>query len=136
MTRTQPDSEALSIAYLLTVTEVTDLVDDRVYAESGIDLQAPYLTVIAVSPRADNHHWVGTVLMQIDAYADTRAEARDTCEAAVVALLDIPQGHELGVVTGARDVIGPRQLPDTVGHRKRFEAEVVLTLHPSRAIAS
>jgi hypothetical protein len=76
-------------------------------------------------------HWLDKALLQVDAYAEHREDARDVCEAAIVALMDMPQSHALGVVSDVEDVIGPRQLPDTIGHRRRFEGEVLLTTHPA-----
>lgn len=132
-TEVLPDIVALVIDHLLSTSEVTDLVAGGIHDETPGDVATPYLTVQRIAGGSKVRHWLDEALIQLDAYADDRDTAFDTCAAAAAAMHDLPGEHSLGEVKSVKDMIGTRRLADPAAHRHRFEAELLVTVHPPAA---
>lgn len=133
-TQLAPDIEAIAVAYLLEHDAVADLVDERVYTNSGSQITAPYATVFRAAGGARARHHVDQAVLQVEGWADDRSTARDVCETALAALHDLPGWlNDLGVVSGVTDLIGTRPLPAREDERWHFAAEVLVTAYPHRS---
>lgn len=131
-TQVLPDVEAIALDWLHeddAAAAVRALVEDRISDESGSIIIAPYLTVSRRAGGARARHHLDQPVLEVEGWADDRATARDVCATAVAALHDMTGSHELGVVSGVTDLIGPRRLPSREDERHHFGAEVLVRVH-------
>jgi hypothetical protein len=133
--RVLPDTEALAIAYLLTVPEVEAIASDRI--GSTLDVTAPTelpaLRVTRVSARllVARHFRAGNV--QLEAFATSDLAAQDLCETAWAALFEPAFSTVwagLGVVTGVSDALSPRSFQDPDTGTPRWLGSVIVYAHP------
>lgn len=130
-----PDVEAIVIDYLMSHTDVSAIVDDRVYTDIPEGPTYQFLTVLRIAGRPrPQPRWIDQAHLQIGAWGDdvnfSREDVRDLCETAVAALHELVGNTPLGVVTAVEDILGPRSLPDPETSWPRFMAEVLVTAHP------
>lgn len=141
--RVLPDTEAMAIAYLLTRTEVTDLVGGappaaRIGTQLDLtsDAALPALRLRRASTTTPVRRHLRAGNVQLEAWAVDELTAQDLCETAVAALHeDDANGFPgvfagLGVVTGVEDAIGPRSQPDPDTDTPRWLASVLVYAHP------
>lgn len=125
-----PDIEVLVIAYLKAKTGrrvVTDLP-----AADALTQALPLYRVTRTSGE-DSDYKLDHPIIDVDAFAATRAEASQLSRAA----LDLLRNHlpfedavqPTGVVTSVGTVVGPRWLPDSNTNLRRFQASYEITVH-------
>lgn len=141
--RLQVDVGRLVIAYLLTITEVTAIVSNRIgnvlYAGSGPAVQVNDITGDELVPRhLDAAH------LQVDAWGGNRAQSLDLARTVRAALLEMPAAtvtalHTVpvpswatGVATDVATLTRPRWLPDDSVNppRPRFSGDYQVIAHP------
>lgn len=128
MLRLLPDAEALVTTYLREHLEVdaesvsTELPPTPVY---------PLLLVglIGGAPKLPYH--LDAPLLQVDAWADTKGEARTLAATAHAALHEMPLDNDLdAVVTNVETRMGLRWSPDPVSEKPRYVFRVQVDSHP------
>lgn len=129
-----PDIERLLSQFLRDQDEIDTLVDDRVYTALPKDPTWPLLLVrrVAGAPRLSRPLHVDAPIVQLDAYADTKAAAHELMATARAVIAERVEGtHALGVVSGV--TFGSMSwLPDPsyTPARPRFVGDMTLTVHP------
>lgn len=129
-----PDIEMLVSRFLREQEEITDLVDDRVYTVVPKDPTWPLLRLqrVAGAPVLSRPLHVDAPTIQLDAYADTKAEAHTLMATARAVIAERLEGvHDLGVVCGV--TFGSMSwLPDPSYSpaRARFVGDFVAVVHP------
>lgn len=141
--RLLPDAEELVIAYLLASDDIAALVGERVFPELPQDQDEwPILLVERVGglPAAERH--LDAPEIELQAWADTKAEARTlaaTAQAVLQELVGIqpppaPSGPPaIGVVSGIEHVNGLQWVPDPETGRPRYVFEIRVFVHPPPA---
>jgi hypothetical protein len=135
-----PDIEHRLIEHLLTVPDLEDIVDNRIYAELPPNVVYPCVTVKIISSRSAHPRWLEAGTFEVAGWSNrqfsgARRLARDTCETAVSALHSLVN-TVIGdvVVVGPVATTGPRPVPDQISAgvtNPRFIAEVSMTYHPA-----
>lgn len=129
-----PDAEALVVNYLLSVSEVEAVVDDRIGTELPDEVFYPYLVVSRVPSLQAVRRHLDAAEIQVDAWAETKAEANDLARTAHAALLDmsgtLDDGLGGGVVTGVDETVGIGWLPDPSTDRPRYLFQMTVYMHP------
>jgi len=138
---TSVDVIKLLVNYLLGRTEVTALVDTRVYGNVVITEEPTYPLVAMhrfggtlVGP--DNH--IDRPIVQFDVWSDGSAGAWDVQAAwAIVAAIRrvlspgvVAGSHAEGVVVGITEITGPQWLPDQIEGRPRLTWTAQVSTHP------
>lgn len=137
-TRVVPDAEAIAIAYLLTRTEVTSLVGDRLGTELNLaaPAQLPALRVGVISQTTAARRHLHVANLQVEAWSSSRIDASRIARTVVGVLTEDGAGSiigthpGLGVVTATEEGIGPRPQPDPETQTPRFLATVLIYVHP------
>ncbi len=131
-----PNVEALVSAFLRGRSEITALIDDRVYTVLPKGVVFPTLRLAQYDDALVTQRplWVATSFLQLDAFGGTKADAYTlaaTARAVMAAYL--PGTHAGGVVTDVR-FSGMRDEPDAdyepAKPRWLFTAEI--TVHPTK----
>lgn len=138
MTQPQPpDVEAIVLAYLLSVTDVTDVftLEIGTYLDGFVDSQPlPALKFTQVSTVVATHRRLTGYLFQLEAYASTKINAFDAMAPVSAAMLDeeaiVGVYAGLGVVTGTESGVGPRPLPDPDTGTPRYIHDVRVYARP------
>lgn len=138
VTRLAPDVEAIVNAYLLTRSELTDVVGTRIGTQLDLTGAAalPALRTGIVSTLGVVSRHLDAAGVQLEGWAADRITARDVCAIARAVLLEDGAGsilgtHSgLGVVTGTEDGTGPRPQPDPQTETPRWLAVVIVYAHP------
>jgi hypothetical protein len=132
-----PDVEAIVLAYLLTVTAVTDVFTAEIgtYLDGTVDAQPlPALSVNQVSTVAATHRRLTGYLFQLEVWAATKTAAFDAMAPVSAAMLDeeaiVGVYAGLGVVTGTESGVGPRPLPDPETGTPRYLHDVRVYARP------
>lgn len=128
-----PDIERELSAYLRADGAVAALVDDRVYTivPAGPTFPLVRLTRIGGAPARPHLLYHDVAEIQLDCYADRKAEAQTLAETVREALAAMPGVHGTAVVTAVR--FGRLQyLPDGTFDpaRPRYIADVTIHHHP------
>lgn len=124
-----PDTEALVIWFLSDAL----IAGGRVY---GSFPEAPTYPLAVVQRVGGNPEprWLDKADLQVDVWAATRAEARDSAANAFASLMTmegaIDTGTVQGVVTGVLPGSGLRWLPDEDTEQPRYTFSVLVTAHP------
>lgn len=130
------DVERLVIQYLLLVTEVTELVGERVGSRK--DKPYPRITITRVggSPGSIPAH-LDSARIQLEAWAPDAADGGGkglanqiarTVQAAMYDMVNV--SHEEGVVTDVECVAGPIWVPDPVTNLPRYVLDFIVRVHP------
>lgn len=137
-TRILPDTETIVVDYLLTRTEVTDLVVDRI--GTLLDLTgSPELPLLRIQRAASSmierrHLRAGNV--QVEAWGNSMLQAQDLLETTMAVLLEDGPGSIIGthdphgVVTATEESLGPRPFPDPETLTPRWTGSVLVYAHP------
>lgn len=136
--RVLPDTEALAVTYLLTVPEVTAIVDARIGTSLDLteDTDLPALRITRASARVIAPRHLRASNVQLEAFATVELTAQDLCELAYAALFEdgdtgfVRTWAGLGVVTGVADALGPRNFPDPDTETPRWLGSVIVYAHP------
>lgn len=142
--RTLPDTEAILIGYLLTRTEVTNLIGGPpatsarigTLLDLGSDVNLPALRIRRVSTTTPVRRHLRAANIQIEAWAASEVAAQDLIETTLAVIHEDPPGSlvgawaGLGVITGVDDGIGPRPQPDPETDTPRWLASVIVYAHP------
>lgn len=128
--RLMVDVEKLVIAYLLTIDELDDLVDDRIGSRK--DKPYPRVTVTRVGggPGPMPAH-LDPARIQLEAWSETKVEANQvarTAQAAMYAMVNV--AHEDGVVTDVECTLGPSWVPDPLTSTPRYVLDFIVRVHP------
>lgn len=132
-----PDVEAIVLAYLLSVTAVTDVFTAEIGTnlDGTVDAQPlPALSVVQVSTVIATHRRLTGYLFQLEAWAASKVAAFDAMAPVSAAMLDeeaiagVYPG--LGVVTGTESGVGPRPLPDPETGTPRYLHDVRVYARP------
>lgn len=121
-----PDAVTLTRKYLLTVTELTDLIDERISTRSASTPVYPYLTLQRIGGTSVVAERLDSARIQFDAWGATESDASVVIRTARAALFALNRvgGYvaAAGVLTGVNDIAGPQWLPDTTRdpHVPRF----------------
>ena len=129
-TRIQPDIELAVIDFLRSYAPLT-ATGAKVGSELPASPSWPFITVVRLGGPADFPGWLDHPRVQVDAWADTKAQAYSAIAAARAGLLDLPGVHDNTVITAADELTGPQWLPDPVANsRPRYFVVFSLTTHP------
>jgi hypothetical protein len=126
--RLLPDAEAVVIEWLLSVEDVTDLIEDRISRDLPPTVVYPYVTVQRVGGRALARRHLDAPVLQFDIWGEVGQDEAvwEVCETVRQAMDDL-QGKTVGgaVVGGVYEVIGPTRFtdPDTGRPRRFFRVE-------------
>jgi len=137
-TRVAADAEGIVIFILLDNVDVVAAVDDRIGTELDLTKpeSLPALRISTVSTRSIARRQLDGVSVQLEAWHNSRIEAKDLLELARGALLeDGLEGHYpgLGVLSGIDDGTGPLPRPDPETDTARWLCTVVVYCHPAPA---
>ena len=141
-----PDVEQIVSLYLRSVTEVTDLVGQRVYTQLPNSPTFPLvkLTRFGGAPVFNRPLHLDRALLQFDAYGGNKRESQQLAEMVRAALADPDfvglrelDGDPIGVVTGV-DFGDLRWLPDSsyTPAKPRYVFDIAVFTHPAPAVAS
>jgi hypothetical protein len=133
--RVLPDTEAVAVAYLRTVVEVSAIVGDRIGTTLDLteDTDLPALRLTRVSARTIARRHLRGSNVQLEAFAVDELAAQDLCELAWAALFEpelVGTWAGLGVVTGVDPALDPRSFQDPDTETPRWLASVVIYAHP------
>lgn len=128
--RLLPDVEALVVAYLKADASVAAIAGTRV--STKLAEAYPRVNVTLITGREVVREHLDEQHLQVDAYADDKADANLLARTVRAVLLNAPSvPHARGVVTHVRTITPPRWLPDeTANDRPRYLAEYGITVHP------
>lgn len=140
-TRVLPYVESMVITYLLTRTEVTNLVGGppassaRIGTELDLTSPAslPALRVRRISTTSPVRRHLRAGNCQLEAWASSETLAEEILETALGVLHEdgFPGTYAgLGVVTGVDDSLGSRPLPDPDTGTPRWLGSVIVYAHP------
>lgn len=144
MNRVLPDAEALISEHLHADPQLIALVASRIYTDlpkglseqfgepevGEVDLVYPLLLFERVGgPQRIQGH-LDVPRIQVDAWGNTKAEARLVAATAQASLYDLPGTHARGVVTAVEETLGLRSAPDPDTDRPRYQFEVLVYVHP------
>lgn len=127
------DVEALAVAHLLDDAAVTALVGDGVSTELPLDAPLPRIQLFRLGGNLITQEtaWLERSRLFLASWADTKAEAFDVSNAAVVSLMATPDlPHDAGVVTAADIELAPYWSPDPEDDVPRYLSTIALTVHP------
>lgn len=126
------DAELLVITYLRAHSDVQAALGGQ-YVSSALPAEPswPWVTVQRIGgagfgPRG----WLDVARLQVDAWADTKQNARSAAANILAALWDLPGVHTEGVVTGVEQDLGFRWEPDPETNQPRYLFGVAVYLHP------
>lgn len=130
----QPDVEALTCNYLRRRTDIAALVGLRVYTALPPDPQWPLITITRIGGGPDAWPYrLDQARLQIDCWADTKAQAHDLARTAQTALWAMPDvSHATGTVTHVAPDGPFLWLPDDTypTPKPRYLFGVTVTVHP------
>ena len=129
--RALPDAELVLTGYLRGHPDVAALVGTRVYTQLPTSPTFPLVQVRRFGgvPVIDGH--LDRASVQIDVWAASKQQARDTAATVQAALIAMPSGPLAGaVVTRVRTETGLSWQPENEGARPRYVLAVEVTLHP------
>lgn len=132
-----PDAERILTGFLVGAPEVAALVADRVFATlpAAPVFPALRLTRWGGIPNPGAPLWLDNADVQVDAWADTKAEARTLAETVRAVLADRLVGDygDLGVVARvAFGLLAYRPDPEFAPARPRYVFDLTVTGHPAR----
>lgn len=131
--RLLPDTEALTVDYLLAHTSVAALVGTRVTTELPAEPIFPCITVSLVANEERVRKHFDAALVQVLAWGERKADASLLIRTTRAALHEMPDAdHDRGVVTAVVTLAGPRWLPDdsVAPPQPRYHCDVAVYLHP------
>lgn len=124
-----PDVEALAIGHLTALV----VAGGRVYGEYPDEPTFPFIELRQVGALAPQPRRLNRAVLQIDARAATKAEARDVAATAKARLLDmngtVSYAGQSGVVSSVREVSGLAYLPDETTAQPRYTFQVAVYVH-------
>lgn len=131
-----PFAEKLAIDYLKTVDEVTDIVGTKISTTKGAPYPRVSVTRIGGGDGVIPAH-LDPVRLQFDCWGSdvqqkSQSEAHALAQAVKAAMFAAVEyaGHEEGVVTDARCVLGPVWQPDPTTNRDRYLVDMLIRVHP------
>lgn len=133
------DVEALVIARLLTIGEITSEVDDRIGTKFPADwpTSGPAIRVFRYSGSdGERPGWIQKPRIQVDvAGADVSSETATFALTAKVhrAVFDLIGTHDLGTVTDVARDLPLQNAPDPETSIPAYRFGAILTLHPPRS---
>lgn len=126
-----PDVEALAIRHL----DDAGILAGSFHGAFPDGPTYPVGTVVRIGGRPPLPRWLDTATLQVDVWADTKAEAFDGAATALASLVAmegvIDTGVVQGVVTGVEVYQGLRWFPDPITEKPRYSCTVAVTAHPN-----
>ena len=127
-----PDVPRLTRAWLLTQTDLTSLVGQRISTRSPGTIVYPYVTLQRIGGVPSVRQRLDVARIQVDCWAETEGTASRVARVAR-ACLHLMEGYTTAdaVVTGVDDDLGLSWLPDTTRHDPipRFIFGVAISAH-------
>lgn len=135
--RLLPDAERIVTGVLLAAPEVAALVADRVFATMPAAPVFPALRLTRWGgiPNPGAPLWLDNADVQVDAWAETKLDARELAETARAVLADRLVGDygDLGVLTRVSfGLFAYRPDPEFAPAKPRFVFDLTVTGHPAR----
>jgi hypothetical protein len=130
------DIERIAVDFLVDQTDVAAIIDERAYTELPETPRWPLIRLTRAGGARTYPAWIDHPRLQVEAFADTKAEAHDLAATASAALLQqFPGVHDNAVVTSVDEDGGLIWLPDPSGGpgvpgRPRYLFTVSVTVHP------
>lgn len=126
------DAEELTINYLLTISDITDKVVDRIATDRDAKPGFPAISLHRFGGTSRAHGWIDRPVLHIDVRGETRESAYDVIALVRAALLpDVVAGvYDEGVVTDSAEIVGPNYMPDPENGRPRWFMQLQLVTHP------
>lgn len=127
------DAELVAVAYLRQQSDVAALVGARVSTELPANPTYPLLKVTRIMGVPAVPRRLDAAYLQVEAYADTKAQARLLAATAHAALWAATGAHAGAVITGASDALGLGWVPDPAftPPKPRYLFAVTLYAHPA-----
>lgn len=123
-----PDVEAVCVSAL----RAADVADGRAYGAVPAEPEFPLILVQRVGGQPSVRRRLDRASIQVSAYGEDKAEARDAADAARLALMNAEATYfeELSAyVTGVEDELGLQWLPDPDTTRARYIFTVSVSAH-------
>lgn len=125
------DVEALVVGWL----DAQGVAGGRVYGEHPASATYPYVLVTRVGgTKADRRRPLDRAVVQIDVWAETKADAHDVAATAWARLQDmsgtVAYGGVSGVVAGVRDVVGLTSIREPDSDLRRYMFQAAVLAHP------
>lgn len=129
--RVPADAEVVVTDTLRADAAVAAIVDDRVYTAIPPNPAYPLLLARRFGGRLRTRNHIDSVRIQLDAHAETKADARLLVATAQKALHDAEGTvHDLAVIGAVDTVSGPTWLPDQPTDLPRYTVDLQVDLRP------
>jgi hypothetical protein len=127
------DVELIAVGYLRGRAEIAALVGTRVYTEIPEGPTFPLIAVNRIGGVAPWPGWLDTARLQIDAWGNTKYQARQLAATALAVLLEMPGTYAQGVITHVTQDLELSWSPDDTTDQPRYVVGVAVTNHPNPA---